>query len=582
MSLTTTQFANDYVNALVAQGVTLSNATSFKATFAAQLTDWLGGGDAIPADLAYRLTEALARINAETASRLDWLTGTTTGGPNSDGYYAATAPDGPIFLFPSLAKMLAVLQAAAGSTNLSASRDGSSVTVISDTGQDATLPAATTTLAGVMSAADKSKLNGIPSGGGVGVTNLTVSRDAASVTVLSDTGLDAIISAASATEAGVMSAADKTKLNGIPSSGGVTNLTFSRDAVSVTVISDTGQDAPLPAATASLAGVMSAADKTKLDGITGTGGSGSTNLSFTRTSDTVTIVSDTGTDAILPVANVDSAGIMSAADKTKLDGISSGGQPQISRGAITGLTLANDGTNPNTHVTIATGQARDSTDGFDLRLTTGLVKRLDQAWALGTGNGALDTGSVVANTGYHVFLIRRTSDGVLDILMSTSATNPTLPSGFGAFRRLGAILTNASGFIRKFIQRGDYFELYERTTDFAGVANGAGPYLRQMVCPKGVPLKLRVFYQSTGGTQLVTFSGIFDPGLGVPQLVTAKRAQVRRVIYKDQSNTDSAYGIFDGDVWCDANGQVYTHSDNASDTLALGIYGWTDERGQYQ
>ncbi|MCA3730429.1 MAG: hypothetical protein INF03_12845, partial [Phenylobacterium sp.] len=108
MSLTTTQFANDYVNALAAQGVTLSNATIFKSTFAAQLTDWLGGGDAIPADLAYRLTTALARVNAETASRLDWLTGTATGGPNNDGYYIATAPDGSTFLFPCLARTLQV------------------------------------------------------------------------------------------------------------------------------------------------------------------------------------------------------------------------------------------------------------------------------------------------------------------------------------------------------------------------------------------------------------------------------------------------------------------------------------------
>jgi hypothetical protein len=181
-----------------------------------------------------------------------------------------------------------------------------------------------------------------------------------------------------------------------------------------------------------------------------------------------------------------------------------------------------------------------------------------------------------------VFLIRRTSDGVLDVLMSTSATNPTLPSGWAAFRRVGAILTDASGFIRKFVQRGDYFELYFRTADFAGVANGAGPYLRTLVCPKGVPLKLRVFYQSTGGTQLVTVSGIFDPGLGAPQLATLKRAQVRRTVYRQGDGSDGSYGIFDGDVWCDANGQVYTHSDNSSDTLALGIYGWTDDRGQYQ
>jgi hypothetical protein len=43
------------------------------------------------------------------------------------------------------------------------------------------------------------------------------------------------------------------------------NLSFTRDATTVTVASDAGTDAVLPAATTSLAGVMTAADKTKLD-----------------------------------------------------------------------------------------------------------------------------------------------------------------------------------------------------------------------------------------------------------------------------------------------------------------------------
>lgn len=49
--------------------------------------------------------------------------------------------------------------------------------------------------------------------------------------------------------------------------GGGANLTFSRTATTVTVISDSGTDAVLPAATTALAGVSSAADKTKLDNI---------------------------------------------------------------------------------------------------------------------------------------------------------------------------------------------------------------------------------------------------------------------------------------------------------------------------
>jgi hypothetical protein len=47
--------------------------------------------------------------------------------------------------------------------------------------------------------------------------------------------------------------------------GGATNLGTSADATTVTVTSDTGTDATLVAATGSVAGVMSAADKTKLD-----------------------------------------------------------------------------------------------------------------------------------------------------------------------------------------------------------------------------------------------------------------------------------------------------------------------------
>jgi hypothetical protein len=51
-----------------------------------------------------------------------------------------------------------------GGTDLSTSRTATTVDVISDTGADATLPAATGTLAGVMTAADKSKLDGIEAG----------------------------------------------------------------------------------------------------------------------------------------------------------------------------------------------------------------------------------------------------------------------------------------------------------------------------------------------------------------------------------------------------------------------------------
>lgn len=50
----------------------------------------------------------------------------------------------------------------------------------------------------------------------------------------------------------------------------------------------------------------------------------STNLTITRTATTVTVVSSTGTDGVIPVADASNAGVLSAADKTKLDGVASG------------------------------------------------------------------------------------------------------------------------------------------------------------------------------------------------------------------------------------------------------------------
>lgn len=53
------------------------------------------------------------------------------------------------------------------------------------------------------------------------------------------------------------------------------------------------------------------------------GGGGGANLSTTRTTTAVTVVSDSGTDAIIPAADTD-AGVMTGAMKSKLDGIEAG------------------------------------------------------------------------------------------------------------------------------------------------------------------------------------------------------------------------------------------------------------------
>jgi hypothetical protein len=75
-------------------------------------------------------------------------------------------------------------------------------------------------------------------------------------------------------------------------------------------------------ATTSVNGFMSADDKTKLNGITaGAEPNVGTNLSIGGSNDARTVESSTGSNASIPLASGSTAGFMSRADKNKLDGV---------------------------------------------------------------------------------------------------------------------------------------------------------------------------------------------------------------------------------------------------------------------
>lgn len=136
----------------------------------------------------------------------------------------------------------------------------------------------TRSVAGLMSAADKVKLDGLNINN---VSNISFSSDAAKVTTTiskdngnaADTSTTVNLPVASSTSAGSMSATDKIELDRISTAnfalGAVTPTTSTVGiAASKTTISSGASAAnniTLPAATRSVAGVMTAADKVKLD-----------------------------------------------------------------------------------------------------------------------------------------------------------------------------------------------------------------------------------------------------------------------------------------------------------------------------
>jgi hypothetical protein len=118
---------------------------------------------------------------------------------------------------------------------------------------------------------------------------------------------------------------------------GSTNLATLQTAVDVTVTSDTGTDAVIPSASATLAGVMTSADFNKLASYPAVYAAPVDNLSWTASPTGGTVAGQLGTDALLTLATGVNAGLMSPAQFTA---VSTVGQPntQVVYGTGPGIT----------------------------------------------------------------------------------------------------------------------------------------------------------------------------------------------------------------------------------------------------
>ena len=199
----------------------------------------------------------------------------------------------------------------------------------------------TQTLAGVMSAADKVKLDGLDPNS---LTDISAASDAnkVTVTVTKDNGLNADttetfdLPQVSATKAGTMTSKDKVELDRISTTnfalGAVTpNETTVGIAATKTVVEDgTVEQNPitLPASTAEKAGVQTAADKKLFDSIPA---DLITWIDESATAEKVTIIGQVhsivegeytmvnSVEKDIAAASQTVAGVMTAADKVKLD-----------------------------------------------------------------------------------------------------------------------------------------------------------------------------------------------------------------------------------------------------------------------
>lgn len=253
--------------------------------------------------------------------------------------------------------------------------------------------------------------------------------------------------------------------------------------------------------------------------------------------------------------------------------------PATVRSYLSGLTLSTAGSSQV--FSIAAGVATDSTNVSMMSLAAFTKTAVGGfTWTLGSGGSALDTGAYSTNTFYHVFVIQRPDTGVVDVLVSLSATSPTLPTNYTLFRRIGTIKTDGSSNWTAFYQNGDTF-LWSTlpALDYSTNNPGTSAVTVTTGVPTGVRVEamlnatLRNVASAIGSSMLLSSLDIADTA---PNLITSPLGSLAA------NSTATAFQSSQVRVWTNTSAQIRLRLSGSSTDITPYIQsiGWMDRRGR--
>jgi hypothetical protein len=222
-------------------------------------------------------------------------------------------------------------------------------------------------------------------------------------------------------------------------------------------------------------------------------------------------------------------------------------------------------------ITIAVGKCRDSSDTYDLVLSSPITKRIDASWAAGSGNGGMFTGSVTYNAVYHLFLIRKDSDGSIDAGWDTSVTAANIPAGYTAYRRIWSMFSDGSANLLEYEQNGDWCTLYTRVRSLDSVA-GMTEAAQVIKVPTGFRVRARLRAEASSPSPGAYF--------GVKEMYAEAGYVNSSLLVRCQVADILISGAGESLLWTDTSAQVRVVAYNADVVCSLIVSGWVDSRGK--
>jgi hypothetical protein len=247
--------------------------------------------------------------------------------------------------------------------------------------------------------------------------------------------------------------------------------------------------------------------------------------------------------------------------------------PSLVPNYLSGLTLSTAGSSST--MTIAAGVANDSTNTTLMNLSSSIAKTT-ASWAVGSGNGGIDTGAIANTTWYHFYEIERLDTGVVDVIFSLSASAPALPTNYTIYRRIGSGRTDSSAHWFAFTQAGNQFIWATSFTDFSG-STTTSRAAQTLTVPTGLANVFSALFRSTlvpgGGSGCQTIFTSIDE---TDQAPTASFADLSA---PSSANAGTTSGSFERIIG-NGSAQIGVRSAVATAGLTISTYGWTDTRGQ--
>ena len=248
------------------------------------------------------------------------------------------------------------------------------------------------------------------------------------------------------------------------------------------------------------------------------------------------------------------------------------------RGYIDGLKLSNNGTDATNDIDIAAGVAADGGNAVLIQLSSALTKQLDATWAVGTNAGMRASGAAIADTTYHIFLIRRTDTGVVDIAADTSVTGANIAANTNAaytqIRRIGSIVRTGAA-IKAFTQVGDDFLWSTYATDRSSTAAVAWGLIT-LTLPVGIqvsPIMTGGWEQATAGQIAVAVGSAADTGDASEVLV----------VFSQFATEKHGWNVGAGGIFTDTSARINFRTTITGGTITTNILytrGWRDLRGK--